>query len=99
MVQIGTICPRRLSDSCRFARNQALSNGRNCDLLPNAALTNSSTWSDLPSSIANRTNWSDFPEAVAALYELSRMDPDDIEDGIQHGRVTPDMTIRQAGSR
>ncbi|MGO1399055.1 MAG: hypothetical protein ACTHVO_11730, partial [Brevibacterium yomogidense] len=41
----------------RFARNQALSNGRNCDLLPTAALTNGSTLSHLPS-------------AMVALYEL-----------------------------
>lgn len=47
-------------------------------------------------AISNRTNWSDFPSALAALYELSRMDPDDVEDGIEHGHITPDMTIKDA---
>lgn len=47
-------------------------------------------------AISNRGNCHDFPTAMRALYELSRMDPDDIEDGIQHGRITPDMTIKDA---
>ena len=38
-------------------------------------------------AISNRTNWSDFPGAMAALYELSRMDPDDIERGIESGAM------------
>ena len=38
-------------------------------------------------AISNRTNWSDFPGAMAALYELSRMDPDDIEAGIESGAM------------
>ena len=39
-------------------------------------------------AISNRTNWSDFPGAMAALYELSRMDPDDIGHGIETGAIT-----------
>ena len=35
---------------------------------------------------------------MTVLYELSRMDPDDIEDGIQHGHTTPDMTIPDIAS-
>lgn len=37
-----------------------------------------------------------LPSSPEALYELSRMDPDDVEDGIEHGRITPDMTIKDA---
>ena len=45
---------------------------------------------------SNHSSWNDLPNSIAALYELSRMDPDDIEDGIQHGHITPDMTIKDA---
>lgn len=47
-------------------------------------------------AISNRGNCHDFPAAIRALYELSRMDPDDIDHGIETGRITPDMTIREA---
>ena len=47
-------------------------------------------------AISNRTNWSDFPGAMAALYELSRLDPTDIEEGIESGAITPDMKIKEA---
>ena len=47
-------------------------------------------------AISNRTNWSDFPGAMAALYELSRMDPSDIESGIQSGAISPKTTIKEA---
>lgn len=47
-------------------------------------------------TLANATNWSHFPAVTRALYELSRMDPSDIEHGIETGVITPDMTIKQA---
>ena len=40
-------------------------------------------------AIANHGNCHDFPAAMRALYELSRMDPDDIERGIESGAITP----------
>ncbi|MEC4904564.1 DUF3102 domain-containing protein [Mycobacteroides chelonae] len=47
-------------------------------------------------AIANHANKSDLPAAITALYELSRLPPEDIEDGISSGVITPDMTIRDA---
>lgn len=47
-------------------------------------------------ALSNSASLRNLPTAVMALYELSRMGPDDIEDGIQHGRITPDMTIKDA---
>lgn len=47
-------------------------------------------------AISNRGNCHDFPTAMRALYELSRMEPSDIEDGIEAGHVTPDMRIKDA---
>lgn len=44
----------------------------------------------------NHSSWNDLPSSIAALYELSRMDPSDIEHGIEAGRITPEMTIKQA---
>ena len=38
-------------------------------------------------AISNPTNLSDLPTAMAALYELSRMDPSDIESGIESGAM------------
>lgn len=38
----------------------------------------------------------DLPRSVSALYELSRLDPSDIEDGIESGDINPDMTIKDA---
>ena len=38
-------------------------------------------------AISNRGNCHDFPAAMRALYELSRMDPDDIEAGIESGAM------------
>ena len=37
-----------------------------------------------------------LPKSVSALYELSRLDADDIEHGIETGAITPKMTIKQA---
>lgn len=34
---------------------------------------------------SNRPNPDDLPRSVAALYELSRVDPSDIEEGIESG--------------
>ena len=47
-------------------------------------------------AIANRGNCHDFPAAMRALYELSRMDPSDIEAGVESGAINPSMTIREA---
>ena len=47
-------------------------------------------------AITNVGNYQHFPTALRALAELSRMDPDDIEHGIEAGAITPDMTIREA---
>ena len=44
----------------------------------------------------NVHNCGQLPKAVAALYELSRLDPSDIEDGIESGAITPDMKIKEA---
>lgn len=40
-------------------------------------------------AISNRGNCNDLPTSIRALYELSRVDPDDIEAGIQSGAITP----------
>lgn len=47
-------------------------------------------------AFSNRSYENDLPGNMTVLYELSRMDPEDIEDGIEHGRITPDMTIKDA---
>jgi hypothetical protein len=44
----------------------------------------------------NRPNLDDLPTSPSALYELSRLDLDQIEDGIADGAITPDMTIKDA---
>lgn len=44
----------------------------------------------------NHRNCGDLPTSARALYELSRIDPDDIEHGIETGAITPEMTIKQA---
>ena len=36
---------------------------------------------------SNRPSLDDLPRSVSALYELSRMDPDDIEAGIESGAM------------
>lgn len=41
-------------------------------------------------------NCQHFPTAIRALAELSRMDPSDIEAGIQSGAITPKTTIKEA---
>ena len=45
---------------------------------------------------SNRPSLDDLPRSVSALYELSRMDPSDIEAGIESGAISPSMTIREA---
>lgn len=47
-------------------------------------------------ALANVGNYQHFPRAVRALSELSRMDPTDIEDGVESGRITPNMKIEDA---
>ena len=47
-------------------------------------------------ALTNASNCAYLPTAARALYELSRLDPEDIEHGIETGAITPDMTIREA---
>ena len=35
-----------------------------------------------------------LPASIKALYELARLDPEDIESGIESGAITPDMKIK-----
>lgn len=44
----------------------------------------------------DHSSWNDLPSSIAALYELSRMDPDDIEAGIESGAIGPETTIKEA---
>ena len=39
------------------------------------------------SALSNATNSSHLPKALDAIYELSRMDPSDIEHGIESGAM------------
>lgn len=48
------------------------------------------------SALSNATNSSHLPKALDAIYELSRLGPSEVEDGIREGAITPDMTIRDA---
>lgn len=47
-------------------------------------------------ALADSGNYRNLPVATAALYQLSRLDPDDIERGIESGDVHPGMTIKDA---
>ena len=47
-------------------------------------------------AISNRSNCSDLPTAMRTLYELSCLEPEDIESGIESGAITPDMKIEEA---
>jgi hypothetical protein len=44
----------------------------------------------------NRLNSDDLPRSIDALYVLSRLDADEIEQHIETGTITPDMTIADA---
>ena len=44
----------------------------------------------------NQRNCADLPTSARALYELSRLDADDIDHGIATGAITPDMKIKEA---
>lgn len=46
--------------------------------------------------IANRSNSNDLPKSIDALYQLSRLGPEQIESGIEDGAITPYMTIAAA---
>ena len=45
-------------------------------------------------ALSNVGNYQHLPTALRALSELSRLDPSDIEDGIESGAITPDMKIK-----
>ena len=47
-------------------------------------------------ALSNPNHGSDLPHAIKALFELSRLDPEDIESGVETGAITPEMTIKQA---
>ena len=47
-------------------------------------------------TFSNRSYENDLPGNMTALYELSRLDPSDIEEGIESGAITPDMKIKDA---
>ena len=44
----------------------------------------------------NHCNCNDLPTSTRALYELSRLEPEDIETGIESGAIHPGMKIEQA---
>ena len=46
--------------------------------------------------LTNTSNCSYLPAAARALYELSRLDPSDIEAGIESGAIHPGMKIEEA---
>lgn len=47
-------------------------------------------------AISNQANLPDLPARFAVLREIARMDPSDVEDGIESGRITPNMKIKDA---
>jgi len=47
-------------------------------------------------AFSNRSYENDLPGNMTVLYELSRMDPSDIEAGIQSGAITSKTTIKEA---
>lgn len=47
-------------------------------------------------TFSNRSYENDLPGNMTVLYELSRLDPDDIEAGIETGAITPKTTIKEA---
>ncbi|MDO3331571.1 hypothetical protein [Mycobacteroides abscessus] len=47
-------------------------------------------------AISNRSHGNDLPSAFRPLYELSRLPAEEIEDHIESGVITPDMTTAQA---
>ena len=47
-------------------------------------------------TFSNRSYENDLPGNMTVLYELSHMDPEDIERGIESGAITPDMKIKEA---
>ncbi|WP_262775048.1 DUF3102 domain-containing protein [Brevibacterium permense] len=47
-------------------------------------------------AISNHSCVSDLPRAVTALYELSRIDPDEFKQGMEDGVIHPDMTAQDA---
>src|SRR5699024_225661 len=48
--------------------------------------------------LSNVSHEKHLPGNITVLYELSRLDPSDIEDGIESGAITPDMKIKDAKS-
>lgn len=47
-------------------------------------------------ALANVNQGLHLPASIKALYELAKLDPSDIEDGIESGRITPNMKIKDA---
>jgi hypothetical protein len=44
--------------------------------------------------LSNVSHEKHLPGNITVLYELSRLDPSDIEEGIESGAITPDMKIK-----
>lgn len=47
-------------------------------------------------ALSNPNHGSDLPRSIKALHELSQLDPDEIEHGVEGGTIHPDMTIKDA---
>ena len=47
-------------------------------------------------ALSNGSHGNHLPGSFRALYELSRMDPGDLESGIESGAINPNMTTSQA---
>lgn len=47
-------------------------------------------------AISNHSHVGDLPSTVRALYELSQLDPEGVEHGVEDGVIHPDMTAQDA---
>lgn len=44
----------------------------------------------------NHSSWNDLPRSISTLYELSQLEPDEIEHGMEDGAIHPDITAQDA---
>lgn len=47
-------------------------------------------------AISNHSYKNDLPRTFTALHELSQLDPEEIESGVEDGTIRPDMTTQDA---
>lgn len=47
-------------------------------------------------AITNNRNYGDLPNTITALFELSRLEPERVEEKIASGDINPEMTIKDA---